>query len=201
MAEISVLDSKKKTYPITFRLPEKLVEDLKKEAENVQISLNTLANQVFERYICWERYSGKMGLIPMTRPFLKAVVKSLSNEEIKKIAHNASKDALKELVLITRGNFTLDDFVSVFNEWLRVSWMTHRYSYDAKGHHYIIYHDLNKKWSLYLSELMNAICNDLAGIKSTIAVRKDSISVSLSSNGSLSSNELPSTPMINKRKS
>ncbi|MGH9910525.1 MAG: hypothetical protein ACRD32_07790 [Nitrososphaerales archaeon] len=169
---------KKRTYPITFRLPESLVADLKNEADISHISLNALVKQILDRYIIWERYSNKMGLVPVTRPFLKDAIDNLSTVKIKAIAYNASKDALKELVLITKGNFSVSSLVAVFNEWLVASHMTYRYEYDGNAHHYVISHNLGEKWSLYLSELLTAVCKDLNTINPLIQIRNDSVSVS-----------------------
>ena len=173
------LVDKKRTYPITFRLPESLVADLKNEADISHISLNALVKQILDRYIIWERHSNKMGLVPMTRPFLKDAIENLSPVKIKAIACNSSKDALKELVLITKGNLTVSSLVAVFNEWLVASHMTYRYEYDGKAYHYVISHNLGEKWSLYLSELLTAVCKDLNMINPLIQIRNDSVTVSL----------------------
>jgi len=170
---------KKRTYPITFRLAERLVEDLKKEAESNKVSLNTLVNQLFDRYMVWERHSAKLGLIPVSRSFVKETLQHLTDEKIKQMARHVSKDALKELVLITKGDFTLNSFISVFNEWLRASLITYRYEYDGKVHHYVIHHELGERWSLYVSELLIAICKDLVTIRLEFEVRKSSVSFSL----------------------
>ena len=170
----------KKTTPITFRLSENLVEGLKLEAENFHLSLNTLVKQILEKYMTWERHSNKMGLIPLTRPFLEDIINSLPDKRIMQIAGNASKEALKELVLIARGDCTLNSFISVFNEWLTVSRMIHRYEFNSNTHHYVISHNLGEKWSLYIKELLKAICEDMSQIEPSIQTRKDSISISLS---------------------
>lgn len=175
LAYIETNYDKDKTYPVTFRLPSKLVGDLKKESENLQISLSTFARQVFDRYVTWEKPCNEVGLIPMARSFLKEVLRSLPDERIKKIARNASKDTLRELILISKGEFTLDCFIPVFNEWLRASLMAHRYEYDGRDHHYVIHHDLGRKWSLYLSELLNSIIKELTKKEPEIKVRKYSL--------------------------
>ncbi|MFQ5941457.1 MAG: hypothetical protein ACE5KA_07160 [Nitrososphaerales archaeon] len=174
-----MIASKDKTYPMTFRLPETLIADLKKEAEDAQVSLNTLIKQVIDRHVSWERYSEKMGLVPLTRPFLKDVLKQLSDEKIKEIANNSSKDALRELTLLAKGTYDLASFISIFNEWLRASWMTHRYESTAEGHEYVIYHNLGRKWSLYLVELLDAVISDLVHTRPVVDIRKDSISFSI----------------------
>jgi hypothetical protein len=166
-----------KTYPTTFRLPVTLLGELKKESGSARVSLNTLVKQILDRYVLWERHSGKLGLIPLTRPFIAETVKSLSDERIRHIAYNGSKNALKELILLARGDLTLDSFTSVFNEWLKASCMAYRYEFDGEKHRYVIHHDLGKKWSLYLSDLLTAVCKDLTQVNPKIVVRKRSLSV------------------------
>ncbi|MFQ5970316.1 MAG: hypothetical protein ACE5J2_07480 [Nitrososphaerales archaeon] len=182
MYKVGYEQDKKRTYPMTFRLPETMVSDLKSEADHEKVSLNTLVNQVFDKHVAWDRYSSKLGLIPMTRAFIKETIEYLPDQKIKEIANNAGKEALKELVLIASGIFTLNSFVSVFNEWLRASLMTHRYEHDASGHHhYFIHHDLGDKWSLYLSELLRAISRDLGSYSPSIRVFEGGIAFSLRS--------------------
>ena len=175
----SVIDSTKnrKTCLVTFRLPEELVEDLREESKNTQISLNTLANQILNKYVSWERPSGKLGLIPMPRPLVKEIFRDIPNKRIQKMASNSCKDAIKELVLIKEGNLTLDSFILVFNEWLRASWIVHRYKKNIEGHHYVIYHNLNKTFSIYLAELFISILDDLHNYRREITVRQDSLSI------------------------
>jgi len=175
----SVIDSTKnrKTCLVTFRLPEELVEDLREESKNTQISLNTLANQILNKYVSWERPSGKLGLIQMPRPLVKEIFRDIPNKRIQKMASNSCKDAIKELVLIKEGNLTLDSFILVFNEWLRASWIVHRYKKNIEGHHYVIYHNLNKTFSIYLAELFISILDDLHNYRREITVRQDSLSI------------------------
>jgi len=175
----SVIDSTKnrKTCLVTFRLPEELVEDLREESKNTQISLNTLANQILNKYVAWERPSGKLGLIPMPRPLVKEIFRDIPNKRIQRVARNSCKDAIKELVLIKEGNLTLDSFILVFNEWLRASWIVHRYKKNIEGHHYVIYHNLNKTFSIYLAELFISILDDLHNYRREITVRQDSLSI------------------------
>jgi hypothetical protein len=182
LSEISFIDSpkNKRTCLVTFRLPEELVDDLRDEAKNTQISLNTLANQILNKHVAWERHSGKLGLIPMPRPLVKEVFRDLSNKRIQKMASNSCKEAIKELVLIKEGNFTLDSFISVFNEWLRASWLVHRYKKNIDGYHYVIYHNLSKTFSVYLAELLMSILDDLHNYRREITVRQDSLSIAIS---------------------
>ena len=169
----------KKTMPITFRLTEKLVNDLRMDSENSSISLNTLVKQILEKYMRWEKYSNKIGLIPMTVPFVREAIDSLPDAKIREIAYDAGKEAFKELVLITTGRFDAGSFISVFNEWLTASHMVFRYEFDGEKHNYVISHDMGEKWSFYISEFLQAICKDLEIEKLSVQIRKDNVLISI----------------------
>jgi hypothetical protein len=136
-------------------------------------------NDLLDKYISWQRNSSRMGLIPMTRSFLASSLQNIPDDKIKEIAYNGSKDALIELVLLSEGHLTIDSFISVFSQWLKASWMVHRYDYDGKSHHFVIHHDLGRKWSFYLSELLTAICNGTLRVRPEIKISTSSISISI----------------------
>jgi len=169
----------KRTCLITFRLPEELAGELREEAKNTQISLNTLASQILNRYVTWERYSDKLGLMPMPRSVMKEMFCDLSNEKIRNMASNSCSEALKELVLIKEGSLTLESFISVFNEWLKASGIVHRYKKNMNCYHYVIHHSLNKTFSVYLAELLTSILDDLHNCNKEITVRQESLSITI----------------------
>ena len=79
----------KRTHPtetITFRLPTALLEELRKDAELEKINLNAFVTRIFTNHVQWERYERKMGLLPMTKPFLKEVINQLTNDQIMNLA-------------------------------------------------------------------------------------------------------------------
>jgi len=56
------LFEKEKTRSITYRLPEKIVEELETEASRQNISQNVLVKQVLEKYIQWDKFATKIDL-------------------------------------------------------------------------------------------------------------------------------------------
>jgi predicted DNA binding CopG/RHH family protein len=63
------LKKKEKTRSITYRLPVKLVEEIEAEAENHNISHNVMARQILEKYVRWDRFANKIGIIPVPKKF------------------------------------------------------------------------------------------------------------------------------------
>ena len=61
---------KEKTRSITYRLPVKLVDEIETEAMNKNISHNVMAKQILEKYVKWDRFAEKIGIIPVPKKIL-----------------------------------------------------------------------------------------------------------------------------------
>lgn len=81
-------DSNKiRTETITFRLPSSLIDELRKDAELEDVSLNALVTRIFSNHVQWERYERKVGLLPMTKPFLKEVLNQMTDDQVIDLAY------------------------------------------------------------------------------------------------------------------
>jgi hypothetical protein len=65
---------------MTFRVYETSIRKLREEAENREISLNTLVNQIFKRYAEWGSYEPKVGMIPIAKPVLIQLFENISED-------------------------------------------------------------------------------------------------------------------------
>ena len=98
------LQKKEKTRSITYRLPVKLVEELENEAMNHNVSHNVMARQILERYIEWDRFASKIGMIPVPKKILDTLGIEMSAEEINQII-NVIKPVIKDTVLFIKGKY------------------------------------------------------------------------------------------------
>jgi hypothetical protein len=64
----------KKSRSLTFRLDSKVIEELQTEADNIEVSLNVLVNQILKRYAEWDRYENKIGMMPVPRVILSNLI-------------------------------------------------------------------------------------------------------------------------------
>ena len=55
----------RKSRSITFRLDTNVIEELQREADEGEFSLNILVNHVLRRYVEWDRYEKKLRMIPV----------------------------------------------------------------------------------------------------------------------------------------
>jgi hypothetical protein len=170
----------RRTHPtetITFRLPAALLEELRKDAELEKINLNAFVTRIFSNHVEWERYERKMGLLPMTKPFLKEVINHLTNDQIINLAQKIEKENFKNILIFMNESHDVDDFVEILRTWLTVSWMQHNIVLRNGAYHFNIQHDLGYKWSLYVQTLVLELSNDILQRRAEIRITDNVISI------------------------
>lgn len=156
-------NARAKTETITFRLPVRLINELRKDAELEKVNLNAFVTRIFANHIEWERYERKMGLLPMTKPFLKDVINRMNDDEIVHLAQKIEKDNLKNIFTFMRQSHDVSDFIEILRSWLTVSWMDHTIVNRNDSYYLNIQHDLGIKWSLYVKILVSELYQDILG--------------------------------------
>src|SRR6059058_3937010 len=91
---------------ITFRVPAKILNELRQESEKKQVSLNTLTNQIFTDHIVWHSYAKQTGLFYVPRPLISRAVNELTERKLSRIAEKPAKNKLKVLALPIRAEST-----------------------------------------------------------------------------------------------
>jgi hypothetical protein len=59
------------------------------------------------------KYERKVGLMPMTKPFLKEVVKQMTDEQIIHLTEKIEKDTFKNILTFRKSSHDIDDFIEV----------------------------------------------------------------------------------------
>ena len=170
-------DTKKKSQTITVRLDPDLIEDLKNDAEMERINVNALISKVLSNHILWERYERKMGLLPMTKPFVKHSVNQMDDSEIIHLAEEVEKDTFSDILNFMKGEYTVEDFIEILRSWLYVAWMQHDVIKGKKTWTFKIQHDLGAKWSLYVKTLVTELFHDILKKKLEVRTSKNSITL------------------------
>jgi hypothetical protein len=175
----------KKTRSVTFRLDSKVIDEIQEEADNREISLNVLVNQVLKRYAEWDRYENKIGMMPVPRVILSHLVdKCMSvakssgikdvnhyRDEIIKQAAELAFTLMKDSVLFMKKQYNLWVVLSVLEEYMKVSGIKSDHKLEgSRKHIFIIQHELGENWSLFTKELLALIFEKLANVKAEINV-------------------------------
>ena len=61
----------------------------------------------------------------MTKPFLKEVIKQMTDEQIIHLTEKIQKDTFKNILTFRKSSHDIDDFIEVLRTWLTLSWIQH----------------------------------------------------------------------------
>ncbi len=173
----------KKSRSVTFRLDSSVLEELQSEADNREISLNVLVNQVLKRYSEWDRFENKIGMMPVPKVMLSSIIdKAVSvakssgikdiehyRDEIIKEAAQTAFGLMKDSVLFMKRQYNLWVVLSVLEEYMKVSGIKSDHKLEgSRKHVFIIQHELGENWSLFTKELLALIFQNLANVRAEI---------------------------------
>ncbi|MGH9975376.1 MAG: hypothetical protein ACRD8Z_06010 [Nitrososphaeraceae archaeon] len=160
-------DHTTRTTTITFRVYESSIRKLREEAENREISLNTLVNQIFKRYVEWGTYEPKVGMIPIAKPVVVQLFENISEEKIIEIATKVGKGAVKDIALFMKHSIDIDSFLEWFETRMKTASVeiSHQRLYDDDSnistHSYIIRHDFGRNWSVFHKTIFESILQEM----------------------------------------
>ncbi|MHA7646770.1 hypothetical protein [Nitrosopumilus sp. S4] len=144
---------KETTRSISYRLPEKLVDDLETEATMKGISQNVLVKQILEKYTQWDRFSNKIGMIPVPKGILESLGSELDGKDIDEII-NLIFPMIKDTVLFIKGGYDLKRCIETLEDYMRASGMNSDHRIEGNIHTFLIQHDLGMKWSVFTEQLL-----------------------------------------------
>lgn len=172
-----MLDSDtKKTVTMTFRVEEEVLGQLRSESSKKEVSLNTLVNQVLRRFVEWDMYESKVGMIPIARPVVHMLFENMDEKEIVEMACKVGKGAVHDICLFMKSRMDLESFLSWLETRLKSSSMEFSHSVKDGRHVYIIKHDLGRNWSLYHKTILELIFNEALNRRVSIAATDTTMS-------------------------
>lgn len=150
---------KEKTRSITYRFPEWLVDELETESTKKNISQNVLVRQILEKYVQWDRFADKIGMIPVPTNILVSLGKEMTGKDIESIL-KVMLPLIKESVLFMKGKYDLKRCIETLEDYMKASGMNSDHRIEGELHHFIVQHDLGIKWSLLTERLFKEIFNE-----------------------------------------
>ncbi len=164
MKLVSLVVSKRQTHPpkkektrsITYRLPAKIVEELETEAVQKNISQNVLVKQILERYVTWDRFGDKIGMIPVPKGILDALGADMDGDDINEII-KAVLPLIKDTVLFMKGKYDLKRCIETLEDYMKASGMKSDHRTEGDIHHFIIQHQLGMQWSFFTEQLLKEV--------------------------------------------
>lgn len=147
---------KETTRSITYRLPEKLVNELETEATQKGISQNVLVRQILDKYVRWDRFSNKIGMIPVPKVILESLGGELDGRDIDEII-NIVFPMIKDSVMFVKGGYDLKRCIETLEDYIKASGMNSDHRVEGDVHSFLIQHDLGMKWSVFTEQLLSQV--------------------------------------------
>ena len=152
---------KRKTSTFTLRIDEDITKLLQNESQLHDISLNTLINKILKRYVEWDSYEPKVGMIPMAKPVITTLFNMMSEEEILDLVSNFGKNVVQDIAYFMKMKSDPDSFLTWFETRMRRSFVEFNHLQENDRHIYILKHDLGYNWSLYHKKILERIFNEI----------------------------------------
>jgi hypothetical protein len=130
-----------------------MLNKLHHEANQKDISVNTLVSHIIRRHIDWHSNAAKAGFVTVRKGLLSNLISRLQENEISSIAEYIAKNETKDFILLLRNEYNIESALDVIETWIKISGYPYRHEVNYTRHSYVIQHDVGKNWSLYLAEL------------------------------------------------
>ena len=153
------IPKKEKTRNVTYRLPLHIVEELETEAMNRNISQNVLAKQILGKFVSWDRFADKIGMIPVPRKILENLGSKMDANDINTII-NTVKPIITNNVMFIKGKYDLKRCIETLEDYMKASGMNSDHRVEGSLHHFVIQHELGFKWSLFTAQLLKEIFHE-----------------------------------------
>jgi len=150
---------------ITLRIDATNLDKLKLEAQQKNLSVNVLVNQILDLYTSWYAYAPKAGIIPILKDFPRLFLENHAYPDIEKIAKMVSSAKAKDIALLLSAEFNCDSFVALIITWLKVSGFPYKYEKSDSTHKLIIQFNMGKKWSFFITKCYEDIFEAMGGVE------------------------------------
>jgi predicted DNA binding CopG/RHH family protein/uncharacterized protein YihD (DUF1040 family) len=174
---------------ITFRIDKVVLEKLKQEAAQKEVSLNTLINQIAKHHTDWHSSSVQAGLISVRKRLIVQLIEKLGDEEIRPLAADIAKEADKEFIRLLRREYNIESALDLVEIWAKVSGFPYRRdTIKDSVHEFYLQHDMGRKWSQYLSELYRNLFEEFQIAKVRFDITDNTLYFTVDTESSTSAN-------------
>jgi hypothetical protein len=173
--KIAAKRRKSTTEGVTFRLPSDNLEQLCKEAETRQISVNTLVNQIINEHLDWHLYAAQAKLYYVPKPFIMRILDKFTEQQLSELAGVSARKDFVDIGLLLRGEFTISSFLNILENWSRISDIPYR-SEEVEGmQKIIIEHNMGSKYSYLFKEIYRHLLEKAFETKTQIEITDNTI--------------------------
>lgn len=142
-----------------------VLQKLRQVAQEKEITLNILVNQVLKLHIDWYVNAPKAGMVPLPKVAISKLVEKIDEADIIILANDISKNDGKNILLLQKNTCDLHSLLHAMQTWIKISGFSSTCEIKDDMHTFIIDHGMGKKWSLLISHIFQNMMEDLGAKK------------------------------------
>lgn len=146
---------------ISIRINEKIKNQLQEESEKNEISLNHLINLALVEYVGWNKHVRDGGWVTIFRPAFRAMISSLDEKEVIKIAEDHAKNELSSAAEYFYGKVDVTSITKLCEDYFQHMNVKFRHEKDDGKNKFIVKHDLENNWALYVITTIELALNEI----------------------------------------
>ena len=177
--------SHKRSENVSFRLNKDILAKLKMDADQKQISLNTLANQVFDFYVNFTSSAGA-DMMPEPKVALTDLVEGYDEVQLKGHAERVYNKVGLDIIYQLRGKYDFETVLDVWDYRLKASGVPYKHTIDGQNnyrHTFIIQYGMGRKWSLVVAETMKRYFESVSSTKVDYTITDNMVAISVEGKG------------------
>ena len=177
--------SDKRSENVSFRLNKDVLAKLKTDAEQKQINLNTLVNQVFDFYVNFTS-SSSATMMPTPKVALTDLVDGYDEDQLKAHAERVYNKVGLDIIYELRGKYDFESVLDVWDYRLKASGIPYKHTINENNkdiHTFIIQYSMGKKWSLVVAETMKRYFEPVSSKKVDYTITDNMVAITVEGKG------------------
>ena len=164
---------------LTIRTKSESDSVIREEAKKRGVSINSLINQIFERYVITYRFIDSFPCLIIPSEIITGWLDGMTEEHIIKIGKHAGSFVPKHSLFLSGATPNLDTILSTMEK--KVGQHSNWYQFQSQENNgkinLLLRHNLGRKWSTYLSAYYSALFEDILNISIKFQIGDNSVAI------------------------
>jgi hypothetical protein len=149
---------KSKTVPKSFRIDESALKAVEVEAAALNLSTNTLVNQILRQYAEFDRFARKINTVKVSSAAFRGMLSAVDVNQLIEVAKTAGSSIPQAFATAKNGRANLESFIghirslATYAQLFELSETVH-----VHGRVLTLIHDFGLNWSIFLVHYITAM--------------------------------------------
>ena len=168
-----------KTISKSFRIDEAASEALEKEATTLNVSTNTLVNQILKQFADFDRFARRMNTVKISGSVFRSLLEHIEPDSVIDVAKAAGSSIPQAFAVSKSGKVGVDTLL----DYVRSSALyAHLFEFsetdDGQKRLFTLVHDFGLNWSIFLVHYLTAMFHHV-GVSPKVEMSDRSVTFTL----------------------